>query len=165
MTRIAFTVFIYVLLTTLAAGAASCGLGQIDNEALALINQARAAGHRCGDQYYKPAGPLRWNADLTEASARHANDMAKNNYFEHRGLDGRTFVDRISEAGYRFSLAGENISAGRSTVEEAIGSWLKSPPHCANIMRPEFVDVGVACAFNSSSRWQSRWAMELGQPK
>src|SRR5581483_4381281 len=47
---------------------------------------------------------------LRNAARGHSADMAKNNYFSHVSQDGRSFVDRIANAGYpRNSAAAENI--------------------------------------------------------
>lgn len=41
-----------------------------------------------------------------------------------------------------FSL-GENLAKGQLTAEEAVQDWMNSPPHRANILRPEFEEIGV----------------------
>jgi uncharacterized protein YkwD len=89
--------------------------------------------------------------------------MAQNNYFSHDSLDGRAFTRRLTDAGYNYSAAGENIAAGDSTVEQVVKHWLNSPGHCVNMMNPTYREIGVACASNSSSTYGNYWTMDLGR--
>ena len=81
---------------------------------------------------------------FTTAADGHALDMANKNYFSHDSQDGRSFSTRITDAGYSWSAAGENIAAGYSTVQSVIDGWLSSPGHCANLMNGRFKDIGMA---------------------
>ncbi|WP_286758098.1 CAP domain-containing protein [Ralstonia sp. RL] len=129
------------------------------------VNQARAVGRTCGSTYYSAAAPLAWNGKLFDAAAGHAQDMAANNYFSHTSQDGRTFSQRITNAGYAWSAAAENIAAGQGTVAQVMDGWLQSPGHCANIMNGNYSEIGVACARNDASAYQQYWVMELGRPR
>lgn len=129
------------------------------------INQARAVARSCGSTFYKAAPPIAWNSKLFEAGAGHALDMANNNYFSHTSLDGRTFSQRITAAGYAWSTIGENIAAGQTSIEQVINGWLQSPGHCANIMNSTYTEVGVACAKNTASTYKTYWVMDLGRPR
>jgi uncharacterized protein YkwD len=70
--------------------------------------------------------------------------MANNNYFDHKDRDGRTPGDRAELAGYDGQQVGENIAAGQDTVRKVVDGWLASPGHCANLMNPQFGDLGAA---------------------
>jgi uncharacterized protein YkwD len=89
--------------------------------------------------------------------------MAQNNYFSHDSLDGKTFAQRLTDAGYNYSAAGENIAAGDLTVEQVVNHWLNSPGHCVNMMNPTYRDIGVACASSTSASYGSYWTMDLGR--
>ena len=91
--------------------------------------------------------------------------MATKNYFSHTSLDGRTFVDRINATGYAWSNIGENIAAGYSTVNAVVDGWMASDGHCANIMNPNFRDVGVACVASSTSTYKTYWTMDAGKQR
>jgi len=50
-------------------------------------------------------------------------------------------------------LAGENISCVTgcpTSGEQPFNLWMSSPPHKANILRPEFTDVGIATSCNGA---------------
>jgi uncharacterized protein YkwD len=132
---------------------------------MSRINAARANSRMCGDTFYSAARALTWNNQLFAAGVGHASDMASKNYFAHTSQDGRTFDQRISQAGYAWNAVGENIAAGQSTLDQVMGDWLKSPGHCANIMNDNYAEVGVTCVSNSASAYRNYWAMELGHPR
>ena len=102
-------------------------IAKLQRATLCILNRRR---HRHG------VGALRANARLTAASARHARDMARRNYFEHGD-----FVGRIRASGFlsgaRSWMVGENIAwgTGRYARPAAIvRSWMNSPPHRHNIL-------------------------------
>lgn len=155
--------------TTLAAGAAlpaaqTCGLANFQQDLMARINQFRASSRTCGSLTYAAAAPLSWNTKLFNAAAAHSADMAAKNYFSHTSLDGRTFSQRITAAGYNWNYAGENIAAGQTTVDQVMNAWINSPGHCANLMNKNFTEVGVACVRNDASTYRLYWTMDLARP-
>lgn len=143
----------------------TCGLANFQQEMLDRVNLARASSRMCGTTYHPAVGPLMWNSKLTDAGAAHAADMGNKNYFQHNSLDGRVFSDRITDAGYTWREAGENIAAGQTSFDQVMNDWLKSPGHCSNIMNGIFTEVGMSCVKNENSTYKWYWAMELGLPK
>ena len=132
---------------------------------LALVNEARAQARSCGKKAFKAARPVKWSQLLADISARHAGDMAKNSYFSHTGLDGSTPAVRVTRGGYKFRATGENIAAGQTTPDEAVAGWIKSPPHCENLMNPVYTEMGVAFAVNRASDMGVYWAQTFGTPR
>ena len=133
---------------------------------LVLVNQARAQPRACGGKSFGAAPPVRWNDTLAEASRRHAADMARHNYFSHKGRDGSDPAQRVERAGYRYRATGENIAAGaRLTPDEAVAGWVKSPTHCANLMSPAFTEMGAAFAIDAASEMGVYWAQAFGRPR
>ena len=59
----------------------------------------------------------------------------------------------------------ENIAAGQQTAAEVVAGWLASPGHCANIMGPNFVHMGVSYVVNPKSRIGIYWAQVFGRPR
>src|SRR5665647_2684578 len=85
---------------------ASCdlsGTSSFQAEVLQRVNALRAGGAVCGTTIYAAAPPLNWNNLLQQAASGHSSDMAKNNYFSHDSLDGKTFAQRLTDAGYYYS--------------------------------------------------------------
>ena len=133
---------------------------------LELVNQARATPRACGNTLFDEALPLRWSDVLAETSRRHAEDMARNNYFSHSGRDGSSPAQRVARAGYRYRATGENIAAGgQMNAENAVAGWIKSPSHCANLMDPAFIEMGVAFAVDPRSELGVYWTQVFGTPR
>jgi uncharacterized protein YkwD len=68
--------------------------------------------------------------------------MAMQDFFDRRQM-----VERVRAEGYQFSRVAENISGGNSTPEDAVRGWMNSSGHRANILTPEFRDIGVGYHF------------------
>lgn len=133
---------------------------------LAAVNAARAVPRRCGDRHFDAAPPLAWNAALAQAALAHSEDMAGQRFFSHQGKDGRAVAQRATQALYRWRLVGENIAAGMDSAEEAVAGWLDSPGHCANIMNPNFTEMGAAFAIAHGDKpGRVYWTQVLGAPR
>lgn len=133
-------------------------------EVLGLVNDARSTGYDCGSEgVFGPAPSLSWNDKLGRAAQGHANDMASNDFMSHTGSDGSTAAQRITREGYEWSAIGENVAAGQASPQEVMQSWLSSPGHCANIMDPSFVHMGIARAQGGS--YGVYWAQTFARPQ
>src|SRR5688572_14938104 len=130
---------------------------------LELVNEARAQGRRCGTNYHAAATALTDSPQLRKAAQRHADDMARRKYFDHRGADGSQPRDRVQRAGYAPRLTGENIAFAPESAEEVVAGWLASPGHCANIMDSRFQHIGVGLA-TGSGRGKIYWVQNFGAP-
>ena len=135
------------------------------DRALALVNEARARGARCGTHTFSPAPPLALSGTLGTVAYGHAADMAAHHYFEHADLAGQTPADRVRATGYREKLVGENIAYGPQTVDEAVQGWLHSPDHCENLMDPRFAEMGLAFAAGRGSQHGLYWVQVLAEPR
>jgi uncharacterized protein YkwD len=107
-----------------------------------LINEERAA---------YGVGPVQPDASLRQAALSHSTEMVNLGYFEHTSPAGVTFIDRIEDTGYtrgaRFWEVGENLVWGTgplSTPQSLVTSWMNSPPHRENLLRPRFREIGIA---------------------
>jgi hypothetical protein len=87
---------------------------------------------------------LRRDARLTSAAYAKAQNMLKEDYWDHFGPNGETPWQFIIGAGYSYQYAGENLGKGFSTSEGLHQAWMASPTHRANIVKDEFKDVGIA---------------------
>lgn len=116
-----------------------------------LVNAARAkAGCR----------PVTVNSALARAAQAHSADMARNNYFSHTSLDGRTAMQRMRAAGFTGSLMGENIAAGQTTADSVMSAWMKSSGHRANILNCGYRFIGVGHA--TGGYYGHYWTQDFG---
>ena len=86
-----------------------------------------------------------------------------NDYFSHTSLDGREFNQRILDAGYDYNRCTENIAAGHTSPESVVNAWMASDGHRANILSPEFCDIGVGYAAVSGSSRFYYWTQDFGR--
>jgi len=149
-------------------------------EYLRVINEARAKRRNCGYEGVKePAPPLKWSNKLYRAAYEHTYDMAMSNMqpishngsgtvyditAKERGLSHSTMSDRVENSGYNYKYIGENIAAGTNTdtIQEAMKQWLNSPGHCANIMNPNFTEIGVAHIKRDKTHYINYWTQVFG---
>jgi uncharacterized protein YkwD len=134
----------------------------VSRRVLALTNQARAQARHCGARGFPPAPALTLSAALTRAARAHAQDMAAHRIFSHTGSDGSTPGTRVSRAGYRWSMVGENIASGVGTARAVVAGWLASPHHCANIMTAGYRQMGVAFAISPANPQYIDWTEDFG---
>jgi uncharacterized protein YkwD len=123
-----------------------------ENEVLSLVNVERAkAGCK----------PLAYNAKLRTAAYKHSADMAAKNYFSHDSQDGTSFATRISNEGYRWGGAAENIAKGQQTPADVMKAWMNSSGHRANILNCGLKDLGVGLAYQGKT---PIWTQDFGSP-
>lgn len=131
---------------------------------LEMINTARSQARQCGGQAFNATTALAWNTTLAGAAESHTRAMANNNFFDHKDRDGRTPGDRAELAGYAGQQVGENIAAGQDTPRKVVDGWLASPGHCANLMNPQFSELGAAYAVDPKSDAGIYWTAMFGAP-
>lgn len=131
---------------------------------LQAVNAARGQARQCGGQAFSKAAPLGWNAVLGGVAEEHSRSMANGNYFSHLDRDGRTPGDRAELGGYSAGAVGENIAAGQGTANAVVQAWLASPGHCANLMSPQYRELGAAYAVDPKSDAGIYWTAMFGTP-
>jgi len=137
----------------------------VSREVLALVNKARAQRRRCGWKRFDSAAPLVMSDTLHRAALAHARDMAERRILSHAGRDGSTPGERATRSGYGWRAVGENIAAGQSTAAQVVAEWLDSPRHCANLMDPDYSEMGVAYAVDPQSEAGIYWAQLFAKPR
>ena len=147
-------------------GSGACSTSAEEQQMLEAVNAFRAQPRVCGSRgSFTAAPPLTWDCKLEAAALVHSQDMANNNFFSHTGSGGQSPGDRISQAGYGWSTYGENIAAGvpLSSVSAAMQAWIDSPGHCANLMAPNFTNLGAAKFSNAASTYNVYWTQVFGR--
>jgi uncharacterized protein YkwD len=136
----------------------------ISQRVLELTNKARASGRECGREPFAAAPPLTLAPLLEKAAMAHSKDMAMHDLFDHKGSDGSSPSDRVTRAGYKWRMIGENLASGVTTADEVVSGWLSSPHHCENIMGPRFTQMGVAYYYDKKSNGGIYWTQVFGTP-
>jgi uncharacterized protein YkwD len=128
-------------------------LDTVDAAVLCLVNAERGAEN---------LDPLTRNKQLDTAASGMAGRMVSEQFFSHDTPDGKNVVDRIQPTGYIPSggdwVVGENLAWGSgalSTPQAIVNGWMNSPGHKANILAPDYKDIGLAAAMGSPTPQQS----------
>lgn len=110
---------------------------------------------------------LKLNSDLTNAAESKANDMVKLNFWSHTSPSGQTPWSYITASGYSYQAAGENLAYGFSNACNVVSAWLNSPSHRANLLSPNYEDVGFGVSESNNFLGQGPKVIvvaEYGEP-
>ena len=107
---------------------------------------------------------LTWHPRLAGTAHDQASDLAVRDLLSHVDVRQRGLGARLRQAGYAAAGAGENLAAGQTDFDDTLQAWLASPSHCANLMQPDFRDVGLACVQRRGSHYERFWVAHLGTP-
>ena len=88
--------------------------------------------------------PLKENTQLTLAAAKKAEDMMRDDYWAHVSPAGRQPWDFISDSGYTYVFAGENLARNFEKTDDVVAAWLASSSHRENLLNGRYSEIGVA---------------------
>jgi uncharacterized protein YkwD len=114
----------------------------MERAVVAHVNRARAS---------HGLPPLRRGAPLARAARGHSRFLAGRGVLQHEDARGRPFWVRLVAAGYpRDRAMGENLAevggCGAGPARRAVGLWMGSPGHRANLLSPRYRAIGVGAA-------------------
>jgi uncharacterized protein YkwD len=128
--RLIFVVGFLALVGTSVAQAGA--LSQREASVVSIVNEVRA-GHGLR--------PLRVDTRLTRVARSHSSTLLRTNVFTHGAMELR--LRRSGARGPRF---GENLAWGvgrHASAAAVVRSWLASPSHRANLLRPGYRRIGI----------------------
>jgi len=134
----------------------------------ALLAKAKIIAETNVQRYNQNSGflPLFENINLDNAAIAKANDMFKNQYFEHVSPSGVDPGKLVQSFGYDYITTGENLILGNfKSEEELVQAWMDSPGHRANILNARYTEIGVA-VIKGNYKGESVWigVQEFGLP-
>lgn len=85
------------------------------------------------------------NATLNRDAQKKIDDMFAKQYFEHVSPIGVGPADLAQAVGYAYVVVGENLALGDFNGDDGVvTAWMNSPGHRANILKPQYEEIGVA---------------------
>ena len=94
---------------------------------------------------------LEYDETLAQVAAYHSTDMAENDYFAHEDDESCDSACRVTSAGYRWRMVGENLfllrredhfsAEGASAI--VVAGWIGSKGHRENMFEPRFTEEGI----------------------
>ena len=105
------------------------------NRIFDLVNQERTKAN---------IPPLTMSEELSHAAAQKATDMFAKNYWAHISPTGTTPWKFITDSGYQYIYAGENLAKNFDKSDEVVKAWMNSPTHRANLLKKGYSEIGLA---------------------
>lgn len=123
---------------------------------IAGINEARVAAK---------LPPLAVRSELMSSAKAKGFDMAYHRYFAHTSPTGSAPWDFFRAAQYEYHDAGENLAVDFFTASDVVSAMMNSAPHRANILSPDFTEIGVGVVPGENRGYQ-RWyaVVHFGTP-
>jgi len=107
-------------------------------------------------------GPLALSPELGGAAQDYSQVLATSGCFEHTCGAVPNFAERAARSGYTgWTALAENIAAGYPTAEAVVSGWMNSPGHRANMLSPNYTEIGVGVV-NDGGKLGTYWAEEFG---
>lgn len=121
-----------------------------EQQVLDLVNAERA---KAG------LGAVRYSAALDSAAETHNAFQTQQRTMAHIDIGDGDPGARIRAAGFNGAW-GENVAVGQRTPEQVVAEWMASPTHRANILNPNFSQIGVA--HETTTDGFSFWTQSFG---
>lgn len=117
-----------------------------DNSISQNVDQVQALALLNADRTKNGLAPLAYSTQLTKLAEDYAADMINRQFFAHNNPEGLTPFDRMDKYGIAYRYAGENLALN-DTVSAAQVAFMNSPTHRANILNPNFTEVGIGVKY------------------
>ncbi len=105
------------------------------DEIVRLTNKQRHAGGLAA---------VNLDPQLSAAAAQKAADMFAKDYWAHVSSTGTQPWNFITQSGYEYRYAGENLARDFSDPSSVVSAWMNSPSHRENLLSDKYRDIGVA---------------------
>jgi uncharacterized protein YkwD len=125
----------------------------------AELDAAAAASMISGYRANNGLTAVTLDPELMKLADAQARAMAGHDKLDHNVI--RDFGERLKIAGYKSTVAAENIGAGYHTLAEAFSGWRDSPPHRQNMLLAGAARIGIATAYAPKSKYRVFWALIL----
>jgi len=87
---------------------------------------------------------LKLNSELNQAALAKATDMLEHNYWAHISPTGTEPWYFVTQSGYKYQHAGENLARDFSNPTDVVKAWMASPTHRQNLLDGRYRDIGIA---------------------
>jgi len=104
---------------------------------------------------------LQENPVLQAAAFAKAEDMVVNQYFAHVSPEQKGLRYWLSSKGYNYQVAGENLAIGYSAPVAVLEAWKNSPTHYANLIDPDFNEIGVAMIAGNYEGFETKLVAQM----
>ncbi|KAI9141739.1 CAP domain-containing protein [Paraphysoderma sedebokerense] len=128
----------------------------VSNDEIAVLNLVNQERRKAGLK------EVCLDPKLMDSAFVHSQDQAISGKMAHDGSDGSSPFVRINRQGYQFRTAGENVAFNYGSPQAVMDGWMKSPGHRANILNPDYTQMGIAGV--PDSKGQRYWTQNFAAP-
>jgi uncharacterized protein YkwD len=115
----------------------------IEQDLFKLVNRARQKDD---------LAPVIFSPPLSVLARKHSQDMAGRGDISHFSTSGEAYSERLVEEGFFFKKNGENVAFSQTFMPEFFHQgFMDSPGHRANILDPDFDEVGIGVLFKEDN--------------
>lgn len=114
----------------------------IEQQVLDLVNKERTANG---------LNALTLNVEVSKVAQMKSEDMRDKNYFSHTSPTYGSPFEMLKKFNVKYTYAGENIAKGQKTPEAVVNAWMNSEGHRANILNPNYTQMGIGYALKGST--------------
>lgn len=104
---------------------------------------------------------LQRNPLLDEAARKKAEDMFAKDYWAHVNPDGVEPWYFITQAGYSYVYAGENLAKDFQDSEKVVDAWMASASHKANLLNPKYQEIGIATVNGTLQGYETTLVVQI----
>ena len=98
--------------------------------------------------------PLKLSSDLRALAIHHSRDMASRRKLTHLSSTGKSYKDRLLDAGIFFIEIGENVASSETYEGTFIHQgFMESPEHRDNILNPHFDTIGIGIVYTGDNKY------------
>ncbi|MDD3647353.1 MAG: CAP domain-containing protein [Candidatus Dojkabacteria bacterium] len=108
------------------------------------INVSELVNYANAERSARGLNTLSVDSRLVSAAYAKGQDMLEKDYWAHYGPSGESPWMFISQAGYEYVYAGENLAKDFSSSAPIHSAWMASPTHRDNIVNPNYKNIGIA---------------------
>jgi hypothetical protein len=87
---------------------------------------------------------VRLDTNLSAAAAQKAADMIARDYWAHISPQGIQPWYFVTNSGYAYKYAGENLARDFADPDSVVKAWMNSPTHRENLLSSRYQDIGIA---------------------
>ena len=87
---------------------------------------------------------VRLDTNLSAAAAQKAADMVAHDYWAHVSPQGTQPWYFVTNNGYAYKYAGENLARDFADPESVVKAWMNSPTHRENLLSSRYQDIGIS---------------------
>ena len=103
---------------------------------------------------------LKTDDSLGNVARKFARELMRKSMTAHRSNEGLLLEDRLQQAGYSFTTAGECLGVAE-TVFEVYEGMLRSPSHAATLLDPRFNQAGIGVAIDDMGTYRNVYVVVI----